>query len=545
MTPSKLPHVIAVALCILAFLNARTVTRELTWPAFDVQYREMAGAQTVLDGNPWTDPSYRGESSWYNPMSAWILAVSARVTHAPIPIVAVRIGPFINLLAPIAFYLLAVAWLEPWAALAALGAFLFLSGSAFPFTDAATYSPWFAPEAYGQGLFYLALLWAHRTSGQTPVRAGAVILGVLLGLIFLVHTAPALILGGVLVVLVVLEVSSTRRAGPALRRFVAILGVALVVGAPIAVSVIGRYRAHIVNAFPSASPNPIFGSLTGLAVKLALATPLLVAIVAFLVRAIRKSPASPRVLNAWLIATVASSVWVGLDLVAARTGFAFLPRLPVPGFHFVCYALALASLGFGIAVGDLATWGARRLPSSRIAVPRAALVVALLGVVLGTAAPRYLRRPDVTDLLDEARVLQSAIPAGLYAWVRSSTAPEDVFLCTDAESLFVISPAGRKVVATNRYFSNPFVDWAGRDKDRDAMFAALARGDLSALTPLASKYGVRWIVVANGMNDDLRRLAGVPKAKIPALTPEAVSDVPGITRAWSDERYAVFLFTGA
>ncbi len=545
MTPSRFPHVAAAALCILAFLNARTVTRDLTWPAFDVQYREMAGAQTLLDGDPWGDPAYRGESFWYNPMSRWILAASARVTDVSIPIVTVRIGPFINLLAPIAFYLLALAWLAPWSALAALSAFLFLSGNAFRFTDAATYAPWFAPEAYGQGLFYLALLSAHRTSGPTPVRAGASVLGALLGLVFLVHTAPALILGGVLVAGVGLEVSATRRAGPALRRFAVVIAVAIVASAPIGVSVIGRYRAQIVNAFPSASPNPIFGSLIDLAVKLALATPLVVALVAFSVRVVRRASALPRVLNAWLIATAATFIWVGLDLVAARTGFALGPRLPVPGFHFVFYALALASLGFGVAVGDLTAWGARRLASSRFAVPQAALVVALLGVVLGAAAPRYLRRPDVTDLRKEAHALQSAMPAGLYAWVRSSTAPEDVFLCTDAESLFVISPAGRKVVATNRYFSNPFVDWESRDKDRDAMFAALAGGDLSALTPLASKYGVRWIVVANGMNEDLRRLAGVSQAKVPPLTPATVPEMPGITRAWSDDRYAVFHYTGA
>lgn len=544
MTSSKPPHVLAAALCILAFLGARSVTRDLEWPAFDVQYREMAGAQGVLDGTPWDDPSYRGESIWYNPMSAWILAASARITRAPIRVVTVRIGPFVNLLAPIAFYLLAVAWLEPWAALAALSAFLFLTGSAFPFTDAATYTPWFAPESYGQGLFYLALLDAHRISGRTPLRDGDVILGVLLGLIFLVHTAPALILGSVLVALVGLEIASTRRAGPALRWLASNVAVAFVVGTPIAVTVIGRYHAHIVNGFPSVSPNPILGSLTGLAVKLALATPLVVAVVAFSIRIARSSPALPRVLNAWLVATVASLAWVCLDILATRTGIALAPRLPVPGFHFISYALAIASMGFGIAVGDLTAWGAKRLASTRIAMSQAALALALLVVELGAAAPRYLRRPDATDLLDDARALQSAIPAGLYAWVRSSTAPDDVFLCTDAESLYVISPAGRKVVATNRYFSNPFVDWAARDRDRDSMFAALARADPSVLTPLAAKYGVRWIVVANGMNDDLRRLAGMPPAKVPALTPDSVPDLPGITRAWSDDRYVVFRYSG-
>jgi hypothetical protein len=292
------------------------------------------------------------------------------------------------------------------------------------------------------------------------------------------------------------------------------------------------------------SPNPIFGSLTQLVLKLAITTPVLVALVAFSIRFARGGSGWPRVLNAWIIATAGSFVWVAFDLATARTGHAFLPRLPVPGFHFLAYAMSLASLGFGMAVGDLAAWSSKRLHASGVPLYEGATAIVLLGVVLAVAAPRYVRRPDATELLADARKLQSAFPEGLYAWARSSTAPDDVFLCTDAESLYVISPAGRKVVATNRYFSNPFVDWSRRDADRGAMFDALGRGDASSFARLASRYGVRFIVVPLGLNDELRRLSGMPKAAIPTLTPDAVAGLPGIARAWSDERYTVFRYGG-
>jgi hypothetical protein len=545
MKERRLAHLAAAALCLVAFSHAWHTTRDLAWPAFDVQYREMAAAQTALDGHPTGDPCYRGESAWYNPMSSWILVAATTVSRAPLPVVTVRIGPFINLLAPVAFYLLALAWLEAWAAVAALGAFLFVSGLSYPFWCAATYSPWFAPENYGQGLFYLALWWAHRANAAARGTGAAIVLGVLLGLAFLVHTAPALLLGGVLLALAAFDVSKTRRLWPALGRLATTLGVALAISAPIAISVIGRYHAHVVNPFPSASPSPLFESLIELAARLVLGTPFAVALVAFAVRLRRGAPELPPVLRASLLAAAGGAVWVGFDVAAARTGVAALPRLPMPAFHFVFYALALAAMGFGFAVGDLAKWGARRLRAIGVSIPPSALAGALLAATLAAIAPAYLRRPDVTEVLEEARKLQAAVPAALYRWLRESTMPEDVVLSTDAESLFVIAPAGRKLVATNRYFSNPFIDWAARDRDRDAMFAALDRNDLADFARLAAPYGVRWIVVPNGLNDDLRRLAGVSRNHVPTLTPGRVPTMPAITRAWADDRYAVFRYDGA
>lgn len=536
----RLPHVLAAALCLVAVLHARSLTRGLTWPAFNVQFREMAGAQALLDGDGAADPCYRGESAWSNPMTGWVLAAASRVASVPLPSLTVAIGPWLNLLAPIGFYLLVSALFEPWTALAALAAFLFLAPIGFPFYDAASYSPWLAPENWGQGLFYVALLAVHRAERSGFGGLSALVVGVLLGLVFLVHTSPAIVLGVVLVTLTAARIDGIRSAGPALLGLAIALGAALVTSAPLVASVLGRYGLHTVNPLPSQSPNPLFGSIRVLLTALLTRTPLAVAVLAFGWRAVLRPASLPRVLRAWIVVSLALLTWVGGVVVARRAGSTWVPAPPVPGFHFLFSTTALVSVGFGVAVADAASWVSGRLARRGTALAPSAVVAALLAIILAAAARPYLRRPDATEVLDEARVLQAAMPADLFRWMRESARPDDVVLCNDAESLFVVVPAGRKVVATNRYFSNPFVDWEARDRDRNSMMDALHAADVAAYDALAVHYAVRFIVVPDGLNEDLRRLAGITRSRVPALRPGDLEGRPGFERVYRDPRYSVF-----
>ena len=38
---------LALALCAIGFAQNRSVVRDVVWPGFDVQYRELASAQTL------------------------------------------------------------------------------------------------------------------------------------------------------------------------------------------------------------------------------------------------------------------------------------------------------------------------------------------------------------------------------------------------------------------------------------------------------------------------------------------------------------------
>jgi hypothetical protein len=78
-------------------------------------------------------------------------------------------------------------------------------------------------------------------------------------------------------------------------------------------------------------------------------------------------------------------------------------------------------------------------------------------------------------------------------WILVSTNRLDVFVAPDNLGLSVIATAGRKVVALDETFSNPFVDWQQRHRDRDQMLKCLQKGDWAGFSSLARVYDVRYI----------------------------------------------------
>src|SRR5262245_2923868 len=197
---------------VLAFLALLTValsfgvrtTRDVEWPTpmpggltVDL-YRDMSSAQTMLDSGYGPDPNFVGERSWYNPLVPAIMALTTAVTALPLNVVAVRLGTYANLLAPLTFFLMCAVLFDRWTALFASFASLFLLPDAFPAYLVATYFPCVLPVNFVLACFYLsivALHWAYRDNRL----AAFVVPGLLWGLTFLGHTAPALILGGVTV----------------------------------------------------------------------------------------------------------------------------------------------------------------------------------------------------------------------------------------------------------------------------------------------------------------------------------------------------------
>ena len=120
-----------------------------------------------------------------------------------------------------------------------------------------------------------------------------------------------------------------------------------------------------------------------------------------------------------------------------------------------------------------------------------ACVVLLMWVV--TRIDDYRLRSDLVDQRAAAlTTFKDADLLGLYQFIRNSTAPSDVFLSADNVGLSVVAVAGRKVVALDRFFSNPFVDWARRSRDRDQMQTLLADGDGPGFMALATRYHVRY-----------------------------------------------------
>ena len=192
-TRSYAVDLLALLLILAALAVALTKTSGLTAPHDWDHFRDIALAQTVRDGAPLSDQYYRDEWVWYNPLLPWTLALGSAMTGAAVEVFHVRAGPWLNLLGPLAFYLLGIRWIGRSAAFIALAVYLFFSIGDGPGWAYATYSPWLYSNDFAEGIFFTAALALQAASDKpTLTRAGCA--GALIGLTFLAHTAPALIL---------------------------------------------------------------------------------------------------------------------------------------------------------------------------------------------------------------------------------------------------------------------------------------------------------------------------------------------------------------
>src|SRR5207253_8290968 len=102
-------------------------------------------------------------------------------------------------------------------------------------------------------LFYVSLGQARRAMAGGTGR-DFLLLGLGLGITFLGHAAPALLLGGILVVCGMREMArpaSTARPAKVFGRYASTFAVALGVSAPFLASIVGRYHMHVRNAAPT------------------------------------------------------------------------------------------------------------------------------------------------------------------------------------------------------------------------------------------------------------------------------------------------------
>jgi len=477
------------AACAAALAVGIRTTADLSWAPGPDTMRDVASAETILQGDPLSDPHYRGEWIWYNPLVPAIVAASAALGGQATHVLFARLGAYLNLAAPLALSLLVWRLFDRWTALAALIGFLFLLPGKESAWMAASYSPWLLPMHFVQSLFYVALLQLWRSSTSRRPRDWAVA-GLTCGLVLLGHTAPAVILIGTATVLVAFDARLDRQSS--FRRHLSNwllfgLGVTLV-GLPLLISIVGHYWLVIRNPGPSGwvAPGLEHSQLTGALFETLRPTiPGVFALtgILFLLRARRS--ASARVVLVSALTTAALFSYGYLAQWAGAAGLA-LPT-PVPHFHFLFYLRAFEAMAFGLGVARLAELGPERLRSS--------LLIATLAASTWLSWPAYRSRPDFTLERDFARQLfASRELVDMFDWIRTNTSPGDVILAREDLSLAVIGTAGRKVVAVDRLFSNPFVDWETRVRDRDRMFDALDRGDAAELMRVASQYRVRYAV---------------------------------------------------
>lgn len=487
-----LPDALFVVLCLAAVLPGLWMTRGVHWPQDLDGFRDLAIAESILNRGWRADAFYRGELAWYNPLVPAAAAYTSVLSGVDLPRTFVVLGAWLNALAPIAYYICIRVLVGPPVALMATAAFLFLPSRPEAWASA-TYSPWLFPALAAQVPLYASLAsWVITL--RKPTVFGAVRTGVLIGVTFLAHTAPAIVLLGVVWFsgfgFPVWPPRWTRARAIALQATTTV--VSLIVVALFLAPLVWHYGLRVRNRAPATwSYDPaqpllwVMGMRFGDVVIVALAVTGLV----FILR--RAAPVTRAVTLPW-----GGVVGAALLYALLTEKLTSIPTL-VPAYHFLFLLRAWKWLLVAIGGLDVLRRGLpwlRHRVSYGVSTEAALLTLSMLLAV--AMYPRYLGRDAFTGARDRALAVgDDTAERQAYAWIQRHTLDSDVFAASDVDGLRIVAPAGRYVVAVQPHFSSPYVDWGRRTTDRDRMLSAFTSGDLGTFDERARRYGVTHLLL--------------------------------------------------
>ncbi len=443
-------------------------------------YRDAGFVQGILDGNLTGDPSIDGAKRYYPPMIHFLAAAMAFAGHVqPLPLL-VKAAPWLNLLIPTTFFLMVRRLIDARAAAVATALLVCFNGMLLPPWMAASYSPWHSVPGITQALFFCGV-WLIVTRARSGAIIDAFWIGSIVGVVFLAHTVPAVILAAIT------AVSAVSLQGPRIRTL-GWIGIAAATAAlwaaPFLIPLTTAYHLKILNAAgsytdplfdPTHFPRRIFlASLPGIAA---------LALLASNFRSCRTSYPLPAPAAAIL------SVWIGLPLLfivrhfgCAGGSSAVCTAFQVPVHHWMIYLQSAFACVFGYAI--VSVWsdgeGARGLAAG----------------ILVLAATLLFIHPIDRQMRDRATDMRARIDLQLYGWLLNHTEPAALFVTdvsTDAvhdSAAVAVLAAGRRSVALPFTYSNPYVDWHARKVRDDTYLSAIQSGpDAGALCQLIAEAG--------------------------------------------------------
>jgi len=491
------------ALCLwLAFVPARRAVSGVTMPYDIDHFRELAYAQTIADGRLFDDPFYRGRTIWYNPLFAATIALVSRITALDVPVAFVQAGPVLSAATQAAFFAAAVCLLGPWPAVIALVTLLFVPPYERNWATPSV-TPWLFPSTFASLFFYVGLLacWTA-IRRNTPIWWIAV--GGVLGIVFLGHTAPAVILGIVAVTSVlVADPSEKLLSGRGVATLAMVIGAALLTSAPFVYSIVVRYGLRVVHTEPLNWVAPHLAvARAGSLLYEAWVSPLGVLRMIGAIALIRRAPSDR---GAFLVVgwTAAAAALFGYGWLQQLVDFRGVPPfIPQHEFYFHLRAAGymLAGAGGWVILTTVAAAASRMLrsearPRYREAIAGALVLLAIYVTVRATYAA-FQGKADFQEYRREALAASAQFAeTRILERLRTETPPDAVVLATSEDSIYRVAPAGRAVVAIPSMQSNPYVLQGGRDRDQKAMLKAVLTGDSATLHALADTYGVTHIVL--------------------------------------------------
>jgi hypothetical protein len=506
----RIQHVIAAGLCLLVLLHGARTTRDLEWPPDPDHFRDIAQAQTIQDGGWLQDPFYRGESAWYNPLMSGILAGISSLSGQAVHVVATRAGAYLNLLAPITFYVLVSRLMGATVALTSLVGFLFLVRG--PTWAVPTYSPWLFASIFAQPFFYLTLA-AYQAALETDRGWRYVLVGVLLGTTFLAHTAPAIIAGVTMLAVTAYRVAVERDVRTQARGLALIVGPAILIALPFLWSIVGHYQLTIENPTPLIWRDPELPPERWATLWTLFSGRPIVNTMVLLGLGGMVAGRVPRGASAIVAAWLGTSLllFVYNHFLILRPNWPPFPPL-LPAHHFLVYerAAEMVAVGVGLTlagrgIGWLAWQASRRLaPRAHVERFTCAVHGAIIAAILWYNSSAFLTRAAFVQEREAAKTAYATAELkAIGPWIRANTRPSDVFLTGESACLSVVGPAGRKCVLAPRFFSNPYVSWDARRDAHQAMWDALVADDCVAFQNHAYAYRVTYVMTVETRTPDL------------------------------------------
>ncbi|PWT71188.1 MAG: hypothetical protein C5B59_18615 [Bacteroidetes bacterium] len=500
------------AMLLIAFLVNLSVTRDLRWPFDGDLYRDMSFAQNILHGNYGQDATYAGEYLWYNPLLTSIEALIVKISAIPLNIVIARGGTYLNILGPILFVVMMVLLSDYKVATASLLSFLFLASGNLEGETAATYSPWSFPSGFSQLFMYLNIILIYKAfSRQT--YTWFILLGVSMGLSFLSHAAPAILAALITFYIQVIKIYSVvrKKEYAAFRRSVyqgiAVVVPFFVVASPLLFFIVGKYHMHLMNKDLAESHEGLFiwyNSFELLKENISLS--LLIALIGFIwFYKNFHHELSRKIILSWFFITAGLYVYtMALPKIHEKLHL----NLPdtVSAFHYFYYLKALQSVFFGFGftflirvvikfIGSKIKWANQEKANNWI------FVAAVFGYLI-IYFPIYISRYDLIYPPRISRGIENdSERIEVYNYILKFVPENKVILCEDESAIFPVMASSRKMVVTSVIFSNPYVDFNKRYRDKNNMFQYLKTGEPDNARRLLSEYQVSYALL---LNEELR-----------------------------------------
>jgi hypothetical protein len=489
-----------------AFWQCYTYSHDLNWTCDTDFDRDMAFVQSNLNGHFGKDPNYLDQYLWFNPLLFSIESWLVKITGLPINIILSRSGPYLNLLGPIAFSAMVWVLFDVETALAALLSYLFLASGTLLCWASATYSPWLYPDNFMQFIFYINIMLCWLAL-QRQRYYYFLLLGISLGISFLGHTAPTII---IILILVSIQLSNLVQAMKEkefvlLRKYLLQGITALVpfvlVSLPLLYFIIGKYHLDIVNKAPAEFKSGVF-IIANIKQLIAenISIPVLVAIVGlyWFYRFFEKGTIRKIIWN-WLF--ISAGMYAYTSLVPMIHGkFGIQVPDTVPSFHYFFYLKALQSVFFGMGflyLFRLVFDSVLKLSMTRLPL-RATFFSLSVIIWVALYYPYYCQRNDF--VVNRSKALKKANDkdkVAVYDYFVHEIKEDKVILCEQNLSCFPLMASARKMVSNYATFSNPYVDYGVRESARKNMLNYLKIGRIAEAKLLFSQFNVSYILLEN------------------------------------------------